>query len=417
MKNYVKNFYIFFLIIFSGLGIFAFRNSDSSILVLIISLIYFRVYKVYISKTFFTLVFIWIVYAFLNTIAISSFYPSLFFYYPIMFFAAYVAIKIYGIDIFIKYEKIIYYLTLISFIFMLWHIFDVSSFYRFMDIFNINKYNDINVGSRIRYSIGIYSVNHMDSWGIPRNCGFTWEPGPFGSFIVVAIFFNMLRTQFRLRNNYVFFVLLLGLISTQSTTAVIAFFFVLVWIMLNNPIAKKALLITLPFFVALVVFLFINVSFLRTKIIEDINQSDEIDELVDLSIQSRGSYAPGRFASFKITYMDFIKRPLLGYGANADLRWTNQFGADIRPVSGVGNLLAQYGLFGFILWFIGVRKSSLFFKNRYKFTKTSIVWLMIIVSISIGFSIVISPIFFTFYLLPFFYIQGVRTKSKLKRIE
>lgn len=414
MRNFLKNFYIVFLILFSGLGINSFRKPESVFLVLFLALVYYMTYNVRLTRKFLILMLIWMVYAVLNTISISSFHPYLFIYNPILFFSAFVAIKIYGMDLIFKYERIIYILTLLSFFFIGWHIIHQSSFYQFMETFNLSSYDDYNVGSRIRYNIAVYNVNHHDSWGLPRNSGFCWEPGPFGSFIVVAIFFNLLRTRFSLKNNKIFLVLLAGLITTQSTTAVAAFFIVMFWLMLNNTNVRKVFYIILPIFVIIVIILFFNVSFLRNKIYEDFSQTEQIEETIDVISRRGGSYAPGRFASLKITLLDFVNRPLFGYGANLDLRWTKQLGANIQPVSGVGNILAQYGLFGFILWIIGLIRSSKYFYETYKMQRFSFAWALIVISISIGFSIVISPIFFSFYMIPFFAISYLKNK-KLER--
>jgi hypothetical protein len=402
MKNFLKNFYLLFLILFSGLGIVFFRNSEAIFLVFIIALIYYFAYNIRLTRIFFVLISIWMVYAIINTISISSFHPYIFIYNPILFFAAFVAVKIYGKSLIFKYERIIYILTLISFFFMGWHIMHASSFYKFMEVFNLNVYDDFNVGTRIRYNIGVYNVNHMTTWGLPRNSGFCWEPGPFGSFIVVAMFFNLLRTKFIVINNKYFYVFFLGLLTTQSTTAFIAFFFLLIWLMFNNRVVKNTLIIILPFFAIILFILFTNVSFLQNKILEDFNQTNEIEELIDISHRKRTTFAPGRFASFKITFVDFLNRPFFGYGANFELRWTNQFGADIRPVSGIGNLLAQYGIFGLVLFSIGLFKSSIYFNQEYFKNSMLFAWFFVVISISIGFSIILSPIFLSFYFLPFF---------------
>lgn len=411
----MKNLYIIFLILFSGLGINYFRKSEAIFLVLLIAFVYSLAYNVKLTRNFLIIIVIWMVYAVLNTISISSFHPYLFIYNPILFYAAFVAIKIYGKNLIFKYERIIYILTLISFVFMGWHILHESSFYQFMETFNLSSYDDYNVGSRIRYNIAVYNVNHNDTWGLPRNSGFCWEPGPFGSFIVIAMFFNLIRTRFSLKKNKIFFVLFAGLFTTQSTTAIVAFFIVLIWLIVNNINVRKILIIILPIFVIITIILFLNISILRDKIYEDFSQTEEIDETVDIISKRGGGYAPGRFASLKITLLDFAKRPLFGYGADLELRWTKQLGADIQTVSGVGNILAQYGLFGFALWIIGIAKSSKYFNEQLYKVKFPLVWVFIVILISIGFSIVISPIFLSFYMLPFFE-HNVLKRRKLNEI-
>ena len=401
----IRNFYIFSLIIYSGLGIEYFRENSGMFFLLILSLIVSVFYKFNtISKNIVIIISIWIVYSILNTISIRSFHPVIFIYFPILFFSAYIAIKLYNEKIFYKIESIIYYLAIISLFFYVWQLIDSGSLFNIAQKININPPTDIG-NLRIKYNFIIYNINHMDNWALPRNSGYCWEPGPFGCFIVLSIFLNQIRTEFSIANNKRFWIFFIALLTTQSTTAFVAFFIVVLWILLNKKRINKLVVILLPLTLLIIMAVFINTPFLQEKIIGEFSQTDEIDKYVLLSMNDRygDAYAPGRFASFIITWKDFIARPLFGFGGNSSLQWTEQAGAVIAPVSGIGNLLARYGVFVFIGWIFLLVKSSRFINSLYENAKFKFVWILLVLMLAFAFSVVFSPVFLIIYLMPFYF--------------
>jgi hypothetical protein len=318
---------------------------------------------------------------------------------PIQIFSVFILIKLFENEIIFKYEKFIYYLSVISLFFFIWQIIFPESLYWITSNLNFNS-GDEDYYERIKSNILIYTVNHSPEWDLPRNAGFCWEPGPFGCFIVVAMYFNMIRNNFK--TNKIYWILLITLLTTQSTTAIISFIILFIWIIVNNNMYRRLLFYIVPIVFVILLLIFTGIPFLKDKIIEDFSQSDDTEQVISRSASSGDGYAPGRFVSFQITYQDFIERPLLGYGGKLDLQWTRQLGAFIYPVSGFGNILANFGLFGFFCWLLIIIKSGNYLKkynNNYLF---GIIWFLLVISISIGFMIVISPIFLAFYFLPYF---------------
>ena len=57
--------------------------------------------------------------------------------------------------------------------------------------------------------------------GILRNAGCTWEPGRFSIMILLALYCNMARCGIKFRGNWGSIILLISLITTQSTTGYI----------------------------------------------------------------------------------------------------------------------------------------------------------------------------------------------------
>lgn len=400
---FISNLYVFFLIIYSGLGIEFFRENAAIVLLFFVSLAVFVLYKFKsISKKLLIIISIWILYSVLNTISVRSIHPFIFIYYPIFFFSAYVAIKIYNEKIVFKIETIIFYLAVISLFFFMWHLLNQSSFFSFAKLVNVNP-PLADESNGIKYNFIIYNVKHMNHWLLPRNCGYCWEPGPFGCFLVMAIYFNQIKTNFSIKNNFRFWILVIALLTTQSTTAFIAFFIVIFWILFNKRVINRLLYILIPVVLVVVIILFIKIPFLQEKIIDEFVQINDMDQLIDLSLQvSEGeNYAPGRFASFLITWQDFVSRPIFGYGGDLSLRWTDRMGAAILPVTGIGNNLAQYGILVFFGWLLLLYKSSKTMSDIIQY-KIKSFWIVLVLVISIAFSIVFSPVFFIIYLMPYF---------------
>ena len=69
--------------------------------------------------------------------------------------------------------------------------------------------------------------------GAYRNCGFTWEPGGFACFLILAIIINLASNKFKIRNKSLM-ILILSLITTFSTTGYMAFAFIMIWYLFNT---------------------------------------------------------------------------------------------------------------------------------------------------------------------------------------
>jgi hypothetical protein len=72
-----------------------------------------------------------------------------------------------------------------------------------------------------RFHIGIHDLS-IDYDGAIRNMGMFWEPGAFGGYILLGLFFLLKKNQPK-RQWRVFTILVLTLLSTQSTTAYVSF--------------------------------------------------------------------------------------------------------------------------------------------------------------------------------------------------
>ena len=122
----------------------------------------------------------------------------------------------------------------------------------------------------------------------------------------------------------------------------------------------KIVLLLLPIAVILVIYLS-SLPFMSKKVIELIDETKGIDQLLEESYGSEISATPQRFTSFLIAFKDFQNNPILGVAGHKEETWTYKIGSNISTISGIGNLLAQFGLVGFIFYRCTIFKDFLFF--------------------------------------------------------
>jgi hypothetical protein len=237
---------------------------------------------------------------------------------------------------------------------------------------------------------------------IPRNCGFAWEPGAFSIYLCLAIFINLFFTNSDSKGKQRFLVLVLALFSTQSTTGYSIFILIILYFYLNKKL--KIVLLLLPVMVAALILLF-SFQFMNKKIVGLINETNEIDYIIQQSIGSETGETPQRFTSFLIAFTDFYYNPILGLGGNLEKSWTRKIGANIFPISGIGNVLAQFGIIGFLFIFITSFKTSLFFSKYFNYNGKYLLFL-IILFISVSYSILLLPLLMCFWMFSFYEPQN-----------
>ena len=295
-----------------------------------------------------------------STIVFKSLHPRFFGIFIIQFTIVYVVISGLGFRLFKIYENILYYLCIIGITF--WLIMNVipTTFIEFLRNF---EFSTQKPGANVDFNIIIYTVNNfvllpdstvnIGSIKIFRNAGFAWEPGVFASFINLAIFFNLIRNRFKLNNNKHLWVFLVALVSTFSTTGYSLFVLLVLFYLYNQDFVKVFWLAPIIAVSAMFVFM---LPFMYEKISYD-NQWT-IEELVYRSAKYDIPYYPQRFQSLQIDFIDFMNHPLIGYGGHLEASWTAELGTKITTISGIGGLMAQFGIVGTLFFLISLWISS-----------------------------------------------------------
>lgn len=395
MQKTIRDIYFIIVVLFSGYSIAFFRSAEGIILLWTIGLFLFGKTLFKFPKKLFFVLGVWVGYFVINTIIVGSVHPLFFFIYFVKIMIAYLLIDYYGSRIFIKYEKLLYYLTLISLFFYIWQFIDSNSIFSLISKIDLsdNLFPDNKrYASIVLYTINIQEVSSM----FPRNAGFCWEPGPFSSYISLAILFNLAHSKLKIIKYNHLIVFVVAIITSQSTTGLLALFAIILWFSWSRFKNNFLRFFTIPITVTVVVLLFIYIPFLQSKIM--VESSQNIDALIDNSITNDITYAPGRFVSLQMGWEDFKNYPIAGIGGKVELLNTTRQGASISTINGLANIMTRYGTIGLILFFYLLFKSGRWISIYYKYKGFFIFPAMILI-IAFGFSIIENPIIFTFLMM------------------
>lgn len=408
-KNFLNKLFLFFLLIYSGGSVWFFRSELGSLSLFLLSVLLCIINNVAYSRKFLISIGLWFIYFICATFAIGSFHPLFMIEIPITMLAAYVVIQIFHVrtvDLFITF---VYYLTAISLVFY--------SIQLLIPQILIPILHTLNLQGDIFFSttqdcgsILIYSYNIIEGSTIMRNSGFCWEPGAFACFGIMAFFMNtFIRGQKFTKINLI---LLLGVLSTFSTTGYFLLFCLgIIYLFLHKNIFGKIIII--PSILCLG-YIFAQSDFMWAKISQQYQDIAAWEELIDHSIAYDGHYMPGRFVSLRFALEDFKLRPIFGFAGNASLTYATQQGASIAIISGIGTIIARYGLFGLLSWLYLLYVSGCFCDKIKKepIGKLYLVWIFMNVGIAISYKLLFSPFFFIFIFLPL-YIPQMREDTSV----
>src|SRR5690554_2981989 len=399
MRNIsIKDIYLLLVILFSGMAIPFFRSQEGLIILWLLGLFIFYKPSKAINKNLFIALGIWTAYFIINTFIIQSFHPFFYGMYVAKIMIAYWLINHYKLYILLKFENIIFKLTVLSLIIYSIQLIAPSLVYRLLNSISLsgNLFPDIPDASN-----GFYTFHQRSMIEIfPRNSGFTWEPGPFASYIVIAMFFNVIRNNVKLKDKKRLIIFLIALITTQSTTGFLVLLMIILWYAwskYNNEIFR---IISLTIATIVVITLFYNVPWLQEKVLNDSNQN--ITDIISHAKTTGNSYAPGRFVGMQLRWEDFKNYPVAGFGGNIKLQYGYiDEGNVVSAINGLGNILGRYGATGVGVFLILLMKFGKLISKIFNYDG----WLIVpVIFLIIGFSfgIIESPIIVIFWLFPVF---------------
>lgn len=309
----------------------------------------------------------------------------------IKFYIAYVVCKGYGFRFFIISETILYHLAIIAIICWILLLIFPSSFTELISSISVRWISDDP--SRFSANVFFYTINIASIASgdvgfnlVTRNAGFAWEPGAFACFVCFGICFNAIRTNLRIKNNTALYVFLVALASTQSTTGFSAFFIMLAcWLAINRKFAWLIIVLAFSPFV-------LDLPFMSEKI--GIRSEGFEDATIDNAYQGQSF---DRLLSLNIMFDEFLRHPWLGYGYSIP----EYAKMEITVWSGIGQMLAQYGIFMFILFFFVLLKSSKDISLHYS-RRTGIMIIITMLCMMISYHIWAEPFFISIWLLCIF---------------
>lgn len=398
MPQKAKDIYFFIVVIFSGLSLTFFRSNEALIVLWLVGLFIFKKETFNTSKRLLVALGVWVGYFIINTIIIRSFHPMFLGTYVSKIMIAYWLLSYYKDNIFLKYENVIYTLTVISLVFYSIQVLIPGPMYELFKLLDLSQNPFPN---RIYASIGIYTYHRVGVFeSFPRNSGFCWEPGPFSSYVVLALFINIARNGMKIKDTKRLCFFLLAIISAQSSTSFVVLLAVIIWFAWSRYKNRAFRVFSVPAALAIVIYLFVNVPWLQDKIIEESGQ--DINEVISHASKSGESYAPGRFASFQLRWEDFKNYPIAGFGGNTKLQ-VGYLGEDnvVSAISGIGYIIGRYGAIGSVIFLYLLFSTGRWLAKRYRYSG-SIIFPVLILMIGFGFSIIESPLIATLWMTPIF---------------
>ncbi len=416
--SFLEYLFVFVIVIYAGRGNIYFASLSIikypfwiSIPIILSGIMALK-WRLEFTANFYLLILLFFTYFIGITVKYNEIRPTFFLNYALLFFIAYVAVRVLHVNLFRIFELIIFYLAIVGLIF-----FVIQIILRGDNFFNlINKIPGISQISNVTgnglnaiiYSIQPANASIQYNSIIPRNCGFAWEPGGFAVFLSLAIYTNLFINTSDKNSRKRFWWLLIALLSTQSTTGYLIFVIIIIFYYLNKKI--DVILLLLPLLIV-ALFLLFTLPFMSNKIISYVNEAKEVDIIVERTIGGESSVAPQRFTSFMIALRDFKSNPILGIGGMDEERWTYKIGANVSTISGIGNLLANFGIIGFLFFFITSYYTSGFFSKHFNY-RGNFLFFLIFIFIAISYSIILLPVFMSFWMFKLFVPKRITSDNR-----
>ncbi len=331
-------FLIFLLIAFSGIPFFYRADILMLIAAFIFPLTTFIVRKRRVDKFIVIYIIIALCIQMLQMLKFNFLPTSTFMGLHLRLLFAYLILRSVGIRSIDVYVNVIVFFTLVSFFFYF------ACYSPFVESLLVNKIapafeNPLIKpgGYRVWPNVILYTFNFKGEGLslLKRNSGPFWEPGAYAGFLSIAILFQIIRTgSLSDKKNKI---LMLGLLSTFSTTGLVALLFIIFnYLYVKMKTAER--LIIVPILILGFIVAIQSVDFLGQKI---------------MAKMSYDAYTYNtRFKSAAIDLKDFAENPFVGVGRSSEIRFKGQH--DTRANhrnNGVTNHLAMYGIIYFIAYF------------------------------------------------------------------
>lgn len=323
---------------------------------------------------------------------------NMFNYYTIyiQILVCYTVVNIYKQIIPLYFEQITVRLSIIAI--ALWIVMQFVGVKTIASLGFMEPYTSISSASLLIFNTPNYTKEGIGILGLTRNCGFAWEPGLYSCFLIFAIFFNLCRVK-RLKGNTNFFILVLALLTTSSTTGYSVFLFVIInHLFIQNSRFKykvPALIIFIPTIIWISQLSFMSDKIKETSKTENFLSKNET--VIDYFENEGGQMVVQRFEGLYLNYLNFINAPILGYGYRGNSYSATHISSKLATSEGIISFFAQFGIFIGLYIFFTYYKSAKYFDIRYHYKYNMLFYVYILVSISYNFNFVAIVMAFMWY--------------------
>lgn len=320
-------------------------------------------------------------------------------YYFFLFYGiiiAYIHVRVFGNKLFPLYEKIMVHICIIALGLWLFAVLVPSSASLF------RSFQETHYGRNV-----LFIFTWMDPTrgqvenGIIRNAGLSWEPGRFAIMVLLAIYCNLLRNGIKFKNNRSALILLLTMLSTQSTTGYIGTLAIYAFWGLKN--FNMSYILGITFLMIPIAYYASQLSFMQEKIQKQLDldyELEKLDESIDYvnEVKQRNEYiaSVGRFQAMYFEYQNIQEDPILGYGISSrNSYFSTHISSNFILTGGILKIFGQYGIpLGLLLYFF-LYKSSVRIGKEHGANKGALFVIFIISSVS--YVIFLVPVFTAFW--------------------
>jgi len=327
--NYRLNYFlVYFLFALGGVTTFSSNSRFVQGLFVFVILIFIYNNLAFDKKYYYIIIVVSIIY-FAQAITAKSMEINSIFYLFYVFFIPYGIIKIVGLKFAEYYIKITYVFALISFLFLIPSYISVDFRNSVKDFAN---WIDLDPLVGVHDNFIIYNHELMNE-GLIKNPGPFYEAGAFGTFLIIALILNLIKTNKILEKRNVIFIT--TILSTFSTSSYLSLFSLVIFFFIQNKSILIKSIIT-PFMIFIAFIIFSKLPFLQDKINSQIEAS-----------QFQGEERIGRIQGGLVDFKELLSNPIFGKGI-ASYKGSN---------NGLTGLALSYGIIGFCLFFYLLVKS------------------------------------------------------------
>lgn len=417
--DWYEYLYFFMIVVYAGMASPFTKNMIhysgqpiGFIIPIIMTIILLIKNPVYFYDTSFLIIIIivtvWQIAQFLKTSYFNVSY-AFFIYYAI--FIAYILIKVFQFKIFFLYERIVTQLSVVAIVGWVLMIIAPGIMGQLIDTIKLPQSGEgIIRGNIIIFSMTSNFYEGQEAYGLIRNSGFSWEPGRYATMVIIALFFNMARTRFQFKRNISFWILLVALVTTQSTTGYVTFSILILFFMINQKNVNSILylILIIPLIVTMYQLPFVG---------------EKINTLLDVKTQRSNTYnyirtnqtktyVPQRFNGLAYEFLNISNDPILGYGLDSENSYVSKnISKMIALANGLFKVFARFGIIMGALFYFFLYKSSKYIVSLYNL-KGGIIYMLVFLSISISYDFTLVPFFLSSAMFYLFSDKEIISNSK-----
>ena len=287
-------------------------------------------------------------------------------YLAVTIIYAYIHITVFGKDLFLIFEKIMVWLSVISLFFYTFQLLAPNAANSFFSMFPDTNERGYNFLYLYKY---FYTISDRAFYlGLTRNSGCSWEPGRFSMMLIFAIYVNCLRYG-KITLNKNFIILSIALLTTFSTTGYVLF--LVLWLIFSvRKISLTKVMFIIVLFIPVSYYIY-NINFVSSKFEEQIETSNDLNTYIRYQSyrdDDEDFLALERIPSIGIEYQNWLKDPIVGYGHWGNSWFHEEVTASAKTCGGLMQVISTYGIilgiFFYVCLFVSSRNISKLFGGR-----------------------------------------------------